>query len=166
MNNGKAFDLPHLKPPDSALEIASDELTCDQGLLLLEWIKNLRSQTYYCEMTRRLKKYEIPARFLESIRRGKWLKTYTGFKSPKRCYLCGEIENKTILDLGSAMGVLSAIDEPYFSNTIRSYKDELIFIGVQIRDEDISNLIVRSVVHLASSKMSVKLVFLVLYFLR
>lgn len=53
-----------------------------------------------------------------------------------------------------------------YSNAIRSYKDELIFIGVQIRDEDISNLIVRSVVHLASSKMSVKLVFLVLYFLR
>lgn len=52
MNNGKAFDLPHSKPPDSALEIASDELTCDQGLLLLEWIKNLRSQTYNCEMTK------------------------------------------------------------------------------------------------------------------
>lgn len=75
LKHAKVFDLPHLQPPDAALEVASGELTSDQGLLLLEWIKNLRTQTYSCPMSGRLKKYEIPARFSECVRREKWLKT-------------------------------------------------------------------------------------------
>ncbi|XP_027182294.1 uncharacterized protein LOC113780715 [Coffea eugenioides] len=160
----KAIDLPHILPPDDALQVASTLLTSEQSLLLLDWIKKLRSQQ--CQINGWPKKYEIPRRFIESIRSGKWMKTCSGISSPLHCYLYGGNENAVLLELGKALNVLSAIDEVYFSHAVRSFMDELVFIGVKIGSENMFQLITDHLKPLLSSKMSSKLAVLILGFIR
>lgn len=61
---------------------------------------------------------------------------------------------------------MSAIDELYYFHAIRLYQNELIFIGVQIRDEDIVELIVHHVEPFTSSEISNDLALLILDFVR
>ncbi|XP_058185661.1 uncharacterized protein LOC131302885 [Rhododendron vialii] len=157
---GKATDLPNILPQNRALDIASNQLTSDQALLLLQWIQNLRAKK--CSAF----KYEIPDRFIGSIRRGKWMKTYAGFSPPSSCYLYDGTESSTLLDIGKEFEVLSAIDEKYYNYRIKSFKEELMFVGVKIGSEDIYLLIVNHLKHLISSAMRASLGISLLSFIR
>lgn len=42
----KTCDFPDLFPNDASLQVASTQLTSDQALLLLNWIRNLRAKKY------------------------------------------------------------------------------------------------------------------------
>ncbi len=151
----KTCDLPYIIPQDMVLQVASSQLTCDEALLLLDWIRNLRT-----------KNYGLPARFIKSIRNGKWVKTYSGFNSPTRCFLCDGAERSTLLEMGRTLKVLSAIDEEYYMDRIRSFKDELILIGMRIGSEDLYQLISDHLKHLASSAMSQRFAILLLGFIK
>ncbi|KAG5528305.1 hypothetical protein RHGRI_029096 [Rhododendron griersonianum] len=160
IKQGKATDLPNILPQNRALDIASNQLTSDQALLLLQWIQNLRAKK--CSAI----KYEIPERFIGSIRRGKWMKTYAGFSPPSSCYLYDGTESSTLLDIGKEFEVLSAIDEKYYNYRIKSFKEELMFVGVKIGSEDIYLLIVNHLKPLISSAMSASLGISLLIFIR
>ncbi|KAI8030890.1 hypothetical protein LOK49_LG01G03112 [Camellia lanceoleosa] len=110
---------------------------------------------YSLQSTNNLNKYEIPVKFIESIQCGKWMKTYSGFT-----------ESSTLLEIGKAFTVLSAIDEEYYKYKIRSFKDELMFIGVQIGTENMNQLIIDHLKPLVSSEMSGHLGFSMLSFIR
>ncbi|CAK9183112.1 unnamed protein product [Ilex paraguariensis] len=167
VQHAKAVDLPHIVPPDMALQVASTHLTRDQAILLLDWIRNLRAKEYASQTDRsQLKKYDMPARFIKSIRRGEWMKTYSGFSSPMQCYLYDRAENSTLLEIGKTLMVLSAINEQYYQDRISSYKDELIFVGVKIGTENMYQLIIDYLKSLASSPMSRKLAISLLRFIR
>ncbi|KAF7129242.1 hypothetical protein RHSIM_Rhsim10G0049500 [Rhododendron simsii] len=147
----KATDLHDILPQNRALDIASNQLTSDQALLLLQWIQNLRAKK--CSAI----KYEIRERFIGSIRRGKWMKTYAGFSPPSSCYLYDGTESSTLLDIGKEFEVLSPIDEKYYNYRIKSFKEELMFVGVKIGSEDINLLIVNHPKPLIFSAMSASL---------
>ena len=151
----KTYDLPNIIPGDMVLQVASRQLTYDEALLLLDWIRNLRA-----------KNYGLPVRFLESIRNGKWVKTYSGFNSPTQCFLCDGTEISTLLEMGRTLKVLSAIDEEYYMDRIRSFKDELVFVGVRIGSEDMYQLISDHLKCLASSAMSQRSAILLLSFIK
>ncbi|XP_058188028.1 uncharacterized protein LOC131304709 [Rhododendron vialii] len=160
IKHGKANDLPDILPEDRALGIASNHLTSHQALLLLEWIQNLRAKKYS------LSKYEIPKRFIDSVRCGKWMKTYAGFSSPNCCYLYDGTESSTLIEIGKEFKVLSAIDEGYYNHRIKSFKEVLMFVGVQIGSENIYQLIVNHLKPLLSSAMSGHLGISLLSFIR
>ena len=75
----KAVDLPELCPPDAVLQLASHELSSEQAFLLLDWIR------LHCT-----KGSSLPTKFFESIQNGKWMKTYSGYKSPRQAILPDE----------------------------------------------------------------------------
>nr|POE45422.1 hypothetical protein CFP56_20094 [Quercus suber] len=108
----------------------------------------------------------LPVRFIESIQNGKWIKTYSGFNSPSQCFLCDGTEISIPLEMGKTLKVLSAIDEEYYMNRIRSFRDELIFIGMQIGSEVMHQLINNHFKCLASSAMSKKCAILLLSFIK
>ncbi|KAK7840286.1 hypothetical protein CFP56_016885 [Quercus suber] len=152
--HGKTSDLPDIIPQDMALQVASSQLTCEEALMLLAWIQNLRA-----------KKYGLPMRFIQSIRNGKWVKTSSGFNTPTQCFLCDGTEESTLLEMGRTLKVLSDIDEAYYMDRIRAYKDELIFIGMRIGSDDMYQLISDHLKHLASSSMSKPFAILLLRFI-
>ncbi|KAH7847933.1 hypothetical protein Vadar_031793 [Vaccinium darrowii] len=160
IKQGKAIDLPDILPQDRALDIVSNQLTSDQALLLLKWIQNLRAKEDTAI------KYEIPVSFIESIRRGKWMKTYAGFRPPSCCYLYDGTEKSTLLDIGEGFEVLSVIDEEYYNYRIKSFEEELMFVGVQIRSENIYLLIVNHLKPLITSAMSARFGISLLNFIR
>ncbi|KAI8534117.1 hypothetical protein RHMOL_Rhmol10G0063500 [Rhododendron molle] len=125
IKQSKATDLHDILPQNKALDIASNQLTSDQALLLLQWIQNLRAKK--CSAI----KYETRERFIGSIRRGKGMKTYAGFSPPSSCYLYDGTESSTLLDIGKEFEVLSAIDEKYYNYRIKSFKEELMFVAVK-----------------------------------
>ena len=153
--HGKTSDLPDIIPQDMALQVASSQLTCEEALMLLAWIQNLRA-----------KKYGLPIRFIQSIRNGKWVKTSSGFNTPSQCFLCDGTEVSTLLEMGRTLKVLSDIDEAYYMDRIRAYKDELIFIGMRIGSDDMYQLISDHLKHLASSSMSKPFAILLLRFIK
>ncbi|XP_068313767.1 uncharacterized protein [Pyrus communis] len=75
----KAVDLPELCPPDAVLQLASHELSSEQAFLLLDWIR-----------LHHTKGSSLPTKFIESIQNGKWMKTYSGYKSPRQAILPDE----------------------------------------------------------------------------
>ncbi|XP_075655120.1 uncharacterized protein LOC142625328 [Castanea sativa] len=153
--HGKTSDLPDIIPQDMALQVASAQLTCEEALMLLDWIQNLRA-----------KKYGLPIRFIQSIRNGKWVKISSGFNTPTQCFLCDGTEVSTLLEMGRTLKVLSAIDEAYYMDRIRAYKDELIFIGMRIGSDNMYQLISDHLKHLASSSMSKPFAILLLRFIK
>ncbi|KAE9449555.1 hypothetical protein C3L33_18541, partial [Rhododendron williamsianum] len=160
LKHGKAVDLPDILPQDRALDIASFRLASDQALLLLEWIQNLRAKKYSPN------KYEIPKRFIDSVRCGKWMKSYSGFRSPNCCYLYDGTESSTLIEIGKEFKVLSAIDGEYYNDRIKSFREELMFVGVQIGSENIYQLIVNHLKPLLSTAMSGHLGISLLRFIR
>ncbi|KAH7847938.1 hypothetical protein Vadar_031865 [Vaccinium darrowii] len=160
IKHDKVTDLPDILPQDRALDIASNQLTSHQALLLLEWIQNLRAKKYSPS------KYEIPKRFIDSVRCGKWMKTYSGFSSPSCCYLYEGTESSTLIEIGKEFKVLSAIDEGYYNHQIKSFKEVLVFVGVQMGSENIYQLIVNHVKPVLSSAMSGRLGISLLSFIR
>ncbi|XP_077251764.1 uncharacterized protein LOC143890988 [Tasmannia lanceolata] len=139
----KALDLPELHPPDVDLPVASSQLSTEQAFLLLDWIRGFRT-----------KGIDMPARFIQSIRAGKWMKTCSGFKSPIQCFL-SDVKVKFIYSqMGDVLQGYSFVDEEYYQNKIRLYADVLEFIGVRCGSEDTFKLIIDHLKTLASSRLT------------
>ena len=68
--------------------------------------------------------------------------------------------------MGKTLKVLSAIDEEYYMDRIRSFKDELIFIGLRTGSEDMYQLINDHLKCLASSAMCKTIAILLLSFIK
>ncbi|KAL6955021.1 hypothetical protein U1Q18_041628 [Sarracenia purpurea var. burkii] len=167
IEHDKAIDLPNILPEDRALDAASNQLTSDQALLLLEWIQKLRAKQNLGHANHSsLGKYKIPERFIKSIQRGKWIKTYTGFTSPAHCSLYDGTESSPLLGIGKEFKLVSAIDEEYYNYRIKLFKDELMFIGVQIGNENVYQLMVNHLKPLVSSAMSGQLGISLLRFIK
>ncbi|KAK9932902.1 hypothetical protein M0R45_020123 [Rubus argutus] len=77
--------LNHQK--DVALGIPSHELSSEQAFMLLDWIRLLRTMNS-----------SVPKKFIESIKNGKWMKTLSGYKSPREAVLPNET-GKAIFDM-------------------------------------------------------------------
>uniref|UniRef100_A0A7N2MZP0 Sacsin n=1 Tax=Quercus lobata TaxID=97700 RepID=A0A7N2MZP0_QUELO len=88
------------------------------------------------------------------------------FNSPTQCFLCDGTGISTLLEIERTLEVLSAVDEEYYMDRIRSFKDELIFIGMRIGSEDMYQLISNHLKHLASSAMCKTLAILLLSFIK
>ncbi|PRQ38289.1 putative histidine kinase-like ATPase domain-containing protein [Rosa chinensis] len=139
----KATDLPDLCPPDVVLQIASHELSSEQAFLLLDWIRLLRT-----------KNSSIPKNFIESIENGKWMKTFSGYKSPQEVIFPDET-GKVIFDLMKhVLEDVAILDQEFYMNKIKLYQDELKFLGVRLGSENIGKLVTTRFLSLASSGMS------------
>ncbi|KAK9948530.1 hypothetical protein M0R45_004101 [Rubus argutus] len=126
----KAVDLPELCPPDMVLQIASHELSSEQAFLLLDWIRLHRTRGS-----------GLPLKFIESIQQGKWMKTYTGYVSPRHAFLPNET-GQTIFDMMKhVMGDISIIDLEFYQNQISLYEDELKFLGVGLGSDAVMKLV-------------------------
>ncbi|KAM5569728.1 hypothetical protein ABKV19_016972 [Rosa sericea] len=139
----KAMDLPDLCPPDVVLQIASHELSSEQAFLLLDWIRLLRT-----------KNSSIPKNFIESIENGKWMKTFSGYKSPREVIFPDET-GKALFDLMKhVLEDVAILDQEFYMNKIKLYQDELKFLGVRLGSENIGKLVTTRFLSLASSGMS------------
>ncbi|XP_075655123.1 uncharacterized protein LOC142625330 [Castanea sativa] len=147
------------------------------GVVYAETAEFARECTPENELLHFFKKYEKTSnltlylkkcslKFIESIQNWKWIRTYLGFNSPSQCFLCDGTEISTLLEIGKTLKVLSAIDEDYYMNRIRSFRDELIFIGLQIGSKDMHQLINDDFKCLASSAMSTKCAIFLLSFIK
>lgn len=153
--HSKACDLFDIFPEDAELKLASTQLTNDQALLLLDWIRNLRAR-----------KHSLPVRFIDSIKTGKSVKTYSGFSPPIRCFLCDGADISTLLGITKSVVVLSGIDQEYYRDKIRSFKDELMSVGVKMNSEDMHHLIANKLKHRASIGMTSKVAVSLLSFVK
>ncbi|KAM5559542.1 hypothetical protein ABKV19_020949 [Rosa sericea] len=150
----KAVDLPELSPPDVTLQITSHELSSKQAFLLLDWIRLLRTRGS-C----------LPTKFIESIRDGKWMKTYTGYVSPRRAFLPNET-GKIIFDMMKhVMEDISIIDVEFYENQITLYQDELKFLGVGLGSEAVRKLVSNHFKSFTSQGMSKEFSFALLDFI-
>ncbi|POO03753.1 Histidine kinase-like ATPase, C-terminal domain containing protein [Trema orientale] len=150
----KAMDLPDLSPPNLELKIASSQLSIEQAFLLLDWIRLLRT-----------KGFNIPERFKESFQNGKWMKTYTGYKSPRKSVLPNEMGKEMFVLMKHILKDISVIDQEFYSNKMSMYQGELRFLGVGFGFDDMQRLITAQFVSLASSGMRKELAFSLLIFI-
>uniref|UniRef100_A0A0E0BSN5 Protein NO VEIN C-terminal domain-containing protein n=1 Tax=Oryza glumipatula TaxID=40148 RepID=A0A0E0BSN5_9ORYZ len=95
------------------LHIADQPLSMENVILLLQWIKDLRSIGV-----------QLPHNIRSYIRNGSWLKTSIGYSSPSRSFLLPAHSG----NLGQIIPVFSdvaIIDQEFYENKISAYKDEL-----------------------------------------
>ncbi|CAL5366615.1 unnamed protein product [Camellia sinensis] len=154
-NHTGALDLPYIPPPNTALQVAYTQLTSDQAILLLDWIHIMIT-----------KGYNMPPRFIESIRNGKWVKTHRGFSPPTHCLLCNETEESTLLEMGDIHQLFPIIDQEFYMGKITKFKDELELIGVQIGSENMYQLIIKLLEANALSSMGREWAIFLLKFVR
>ncbi|CAL4906784.1 unnamed protein product [Urochloa decumbens] len=114
----QAADIPFIHPPNSRFARVSSPLAMENALLLLQWIRNLRSSSV------------PPKNFINCIRSGKWLKTSVGYNSPSRTFL-PSAEWGSKQQIRFVFADVPIIDEEFYGNRIRVYKEELRIIGVQ-----------------------------------
>ncbi|CAL8101226.1 unnamed protein product [Prunus armeniaca] len=152
--HSKAVDLPELYPPDVVLQIASRELSSEQAFLLLDWIRFLRN-----------KGSPLPLIFIESIRDGKWMKTYSGYVSPRKGILPDET-GKAIIDMmKDVLKDVPILDLEFYMNRINLYQDELKFLGVGLGSDDVRRLVANWLNSLASPGMNKLCTFSLLTFI-
>ncbi|KAF4379461.1 hypothetical protein G4B88_024446 [Cannabis sativa] len=136
----KSMDLPELSPPNLELKVAFSPLSMKQAFMLLDWIRFLQTRGA-C----------LPERFQASILDGKWLRTYTGYKSPRQSILPDET-GKSMFDMVKhVLKDISVIEQEFYHNKIRKYQDELTFLGVGFGSSDVQSLIAGRFVSLVSS---------------
>ncbi|KAL6623207.1 hypothetical protein ACP70R_033086 [Stipagrostis hirtigluma subsp. patula] len=131
-----AVDLPFMRPPNASFPNASSPLTMENALLLLQWIRNLRSSNF-----------QLPQNFLSCIRNGKWLKTSNGYSAPSESFLTSAEWGK-LLQTQSAFVALPMIDQEFYGNNLNAYKVELGAIGVMFEFAD-------ALVHIGNHFMSI-----------
>ncbi|KAK9939066.1 hypothetical protein M0R45_015775 [Rubus argutus] len=147
-----ALDLPEFHPPNVALHIASSGLSCDQAFLLLDWVRSLCSP--------------VPTYFIESIRNGRWMKTYTGsYCSPRQAIIPDE-KGKAMFDMMKhVMEDVSILDLEFYMNRLTVYEDELKFLGVGFNSHDVQRLVTDRFQFLASPGMSKECTFSLMTFI-
>ncbi|XP_021767703.1 uncharacterized protein LOC110732097 [Chenopodium quinoa] len=152
--NAAARDLPEISLPNLPLQVASSLMTCEQAFLLLDWIRFHRTRGE-----------NMPEKFIESIRSGKWMKTKTGVDCPSSCTIPTKSE-KAILEL--MKGVLSGfsiVEEDFYGDQIRLYIDELTFLGVKCGINGVQKIIMDRFKVLSSTTMKREEAFSLLLFI-
>ncbi|XP_077228632.1 uncharacterized protein LOC143861623 [Tasmannia lanceolata] len=137
----KATDIPELCPPDAELPNSS-QMTKDQAFLLLDWIRNLRTNYIL-----------LPRKFKKSIETGKWLKTIQGFASPNQCFLSDGDAESILANIADISIGLPFIDGNFYGNKIISYKEDLKIIGVKYESVDACRVIADRVSSLAAASV-------------
>ncbi|KAM1773600.1 hypothetical protein ACFXTI_043095 [Malus domestica] len=150
----KAVDLPELCPPDAVLQLASHELSSEQAFLLLDWIRFHRT-----------KGSSLPTKFIESIQNGKWMKTYSGYKSPRQAILPDETGKDIFGMMNHVLNDIFILDLGFYMNRIFLYQDELKFLGVALGSYDVGRLLTNCFASLASPGMSKECAYSLLTFI-
>ncbi|XP_024310272.1 uncharacterized protein LOC104584869 [Brachypodium distachyon] len=115
----QAVDVPYMHPPNASFPSVSYPLPMGNALLLLQWIRNIRSSNV-----------QLPQNFFSCIRNGRWLKTSLGYKSPSVSFLSGAGWGSK-LHVQFVFADVPIIDEEFYGNKMSTYKEELRVIGVQ-----------------------------------
>lgn len=140
VNHVDASDIPNIYPPNAGFSAVETPLTKENALLLLNWIRKLKSRGV-----------NLPERFLKCIKEGSWLKvTVNEWRPPSKSFLIGSSLGR-ILQSGSVLVDIPLIDEGFYGNQISEYKDELKTIGVMFSCEDACGFIGRELMSRASS---------------
>ncbi|KAI3688640.1 hypothetical protein L2E82_46369 [Cichorium intybus] len=154
-----ASDVPNLSPPNAAIPTLSAPLTKRNTFLLLQWLRNLR-----------MLEVSLPKRFLSSIKNGSWLKVSLsgspGYRPPSESFMLkSSIGN--LLQNGSVLVDIPLVDENFYGDEMKNYKDELKRIGVRFQDTEACKFIGDRAMSLAaSSKLARDNVLLILKFIR
>ncbi|PWA59580.1 DNA binding,ATP binding protein [Artemisia annua] len=142
-NSVKAYDIPYLSPPNAAVPTMSSPLTKANTFLLLNWLKYLRT-TGTC----------LPELFLSSIKNGSWLKIYlngcSGYKPPSESFVL-ESSLVSYLQSESVLVDIPLVDEKFYGEEIKNYKDELKTIGVRFEIKEACELTGKRLISLAAS---------------
>uniref|UniRef100_J3KV45 Sacsin/Nov domain-containing protein n=1 Tax=Oryza brachyantha TaxID=4533 RepID=J3KV45_ORYBR len=138
-----ALDVPFITPPNASFRTVSSPLTVENAILLLQWIKNIKSEGV-----------KLPDRFL-SCTRGSWLKTSIGYKPPNESFL-SSAEWGSLLQTGSSFVDIPMIDQQFYGNKLQDYKKELKAIGVRFEFGEASAHIGDRLMSMAESKMLTK----------
>ncbi|KAJ9676552.1 hypothetical protein PVL29_021860 [Vitis rotundifolia] len=151
-------DIPDISPPNAELSVADTPLTKKNAFLLLDWIHNLNY------------KENPPAKFLESIRTGSWLKSSLsgspGYRPPSKSFLFASSDGNLLQD-ESVMVDIPLIDQEFYGNGINNYKEELKEIGVMFEYRDMCRVAGEHVKSLATSSALTKSnVFQILNFIK
>nr|XP_020175786.1 uncharacterized protein LOC109761383 [Aegilops tauschii subsp. strangulata] len=120
---------------------ASSHLTVDNAILLLQWIRNLKS-----------KGVQLPASFLASVKEGSWLKTSVGYQPPAESFMSSS-EWGNLLQNGSSCVDIPMIGQQFYQNEMHAYKEELQVIGVRFEFGEASAYIGRRLMSMAASNM-------------
>ncbi|KXG23443.1 hypothetical protein SORBI_3008G095900 [Sorghum bicolor] len=115
---GVQFEFPY-----ASVDMASEPLTMENAILLLQCIRNL------------LRCVQLPQKFLSFISNRKWLKTSLGYSSPLGSFLLSA-EWEKFPQIQSILADVHIIDQDFYGNEIKNYKEELRVIGVQFEFVD------------------------------
>ncbi|XBI83237.1 hypothetical protein VPH35_091766 [Triticum aestivum] len=137
----QASDVPFIHPPNASFPTVSSSLTVDNAILLLQWIRNLKS-----------KGVQLPATFLACVKGGSWLKTSVGYKPPAESFMSSS-EWGNLLQNGSSCVDIPMIDQQFYQYKMNAYKDELKVIRVRFEFGEVSAYIGRRLMSMAASNM-------------
>ncbi|XP_062197527.1 uncharacterized protein LOC133900413 isoform X1 [Phragmites australis] len=135
----QAADVPFIHPPDASFPTVSSPLTVDNALLLLEWIRNLKSQGI-----------QLPDQFLVCIKEGSWLMTSVGYKPPNESFL-SSADWGSLLQSRFSFVDIPMIDQQFYQNKLHKYKEELKAIGVRFEFQEASIYIGSRLMSMAAS---------------
>ena len=124
------------------LKVASSKLTSEQGFLLLDWIRFMRT-----------KDLDIPAKFIESIWNGR-MKTHSSFNSPNQCILPDEAKKTIFGMMRTSLERFSILDQDFCMNQITLYADKLKFLCVRFGSDAVQKHLVDLFESLPASGMS------------
>ncbi|RZC63305.1 hypothetical protein C5167_025063 [Papaver somniferum] len=155
-----ASDIPDICPPDDALPTVKSPLTKANTFLLLDWIRNLKSQ-------RKL----VQGNFLKSVSEGCWLWTCLGdstsysFMPPSKSFLL--TTHGSLLQNGSELVDIPMVDIQFYGSRINEYNEELKSIGVMFEFGEACKFMGKRLMSLAaSSNLTKSSVFSIVKFVR
>uniref|UniRef100_A0ACD5XLK8 Uncharacterized protein n=1 Tax=Avena sativa TaxID=4498 RepID=A0ACD5XLK8_AVESA len=134
-------DVPFIHPPDASFPTVSSQLTVENALLLLEWLKNLKSSGV-----------KLPMKFLNCITKGSWLMTSAGYKPPSESFMSSE-GWAGLLQTGSSFIDIPMIDQQFYRNNLHMYKQELELIGVRFEFQEACTYIGSHLMSISASNM-------------
>ncbi|CAO2826957.1 unnamed protein product [Amaranthus hypochondriacus] len=117
-----ASDIPDLQPPNASFPTVYAPLTRENVILLLSWIKRLRS-----------KGIVMPHEFKSCIANGSWLRVTMsgcpGYRPPSQSFHPSSSWG-SLLQSGSEMVDIPLIDKGFYGSKLSDYTEELKAIGV------------------------------------
>ncbi|KAL1217317.1 Protein NO VEIN [Cardamine amara subsp. amara] len=151
-----AGDIPDIAPPNVAIPALSGSLKKENVMLLLEWIKCSRQS--------------LPYYFLESVKRGSWLRTtmngFSDYRPPSQSFYHTSSWG-SILQNGSILVDIPLVDRTFYGKDIEKYKDELKTAGVMFEFSEACKFAGDHLMSLAaSSTLTCANVFSILKFIR
>nr|GMC69936.1 Sacsin like [Ipomoea batatas] len=140
------LDIPYLPPPDVSLSSMASPLTRENAFLLFRWIA-------------KIKKQEIPERFLKCIREGSWLRVRLcgnpGYRPPSQSFLPSSSWGDHLQN-GSLPVDIPLVDKEFYGDVISEYKESLRIAGVTFELKDACEYIARHFMSLAASSAFTK----------